>query len=143
MSETVNVALPNTSNAVEANYTGVEMARKGIADKTVKEVVLPEDSEVKIPSYLVDLRNVSALHRMAIDSIKSLVRNRATEVYEIPVYMYVKDKVVLIGYGKAHTLYSTLRSMCELQFNANVYLNTTGTFQTVTPETIFGLKLDL
>jgi hypothetical protein len=136
-----DIALPNTDNFTTADSSNVEMAKKGISGKVVKEVVLPSSTQYQVPSYLVDLRKVTDIHRLALNALKSLVQEEAEG--NIPVYLYVKESVVKVGYGNPNVLYSTLKKLCKLQFNADVYLNDGDGFKELEDDNVFGLRLSV
>lgn len=143
MENVQGVMLPNTQNVTTADNSDIKMAEKGLSGRVVKEVVLPESTVVETPSYLIDLRNVKVIHRLALQSLKSLVRGKPDDTYRVPVYLFHKTKTLLIGYGEQYTLYSTLKKMCNLQFNADVYLNQGDGFKELSDDNVFGLRLDL
>lgn len=137
------IALPNKNEFTQSDSTGVDMVKKGISGRTVKELVLPEEHEYKTPSYLIDLRKIKMIHRLALSSLRALAQDKEDSTHTVPIYLYCKDKVVMLGYGEGYTLYSTLKKIIKLQFEANVYLNEGDGFKELDERNVFGLRLDL
>lgn len=136
----MEVVMPKS--CMEADDTNKRMTEKGISGKVVKEVVLPEESSFETPCYLIEMRNIGSVKRIAINSLKHLASaEKGTDT--IPIYLAVKEKVTKIGYGEKGEMYSLLASICRCEFDTVVYANEGDGFYEVSNDTFFGLRLDL
>ena len=118
-----------------------------ISGDTVKEVVFNETHKFETPCYLIDIRPVKELHRLALYAIKALINSKKTSKHTIPVYMAHisgnKETIIKLGYGEPYKLYSLIRQVSKFALSAKVYLDTGKGFKLLTNYEVYGLKLDL
>ena len=94
-----------TSDELRKQLNGTESLKsvgleRAISGDTVKSVMIPEDVNILIPNYVIDISKVKEVQDCQSYGIDALVSSDGDTV----LYYYTKEGLARIGYGKSRTL---------------------------------------
>jgi len=129
---------PNNSDYSNLMSVGIDEALK--KDK-LDTVLLQEETEVHIPSYLIDMTEVGDIMPATLRALQTMISTEG----DTAVYMKKGDMVGVIGYGDRHELYSRLETYINNVYSgkAKLYKNTGKGFKLVKPMDIDSVILDI
>lgn len=152
--------IPNTSTSPEdivmpGQSTGESTWSKGEGDTSdlktenieealfkdeLKNVLLKQSDEIKIPSYLLDLSKVE-LATAALLAIKGLLPGGNTHVY----IKEVTGEVILVGSGDDYVLYTVLEEVLKSMFGpqCKIYKNNGDGFRPIGKMDVSSVRLNL
>ena len=121
----------------ELGTDGIERAIQG---ESLKNVLLDEVDKVKVPSYLIDLSNVSVAKAVFM-AIKGLLGGGNTGVY-------IKEgsgSIILVGYGDEYILYTVLEDIIRgIYGNKDIlYKNNGKGFKLISSMDVSSERLDI
>lgn len=131
------IETPSIEGSTELYTDGIEDALQ--SDK-IKNVLLNDKAEVKIPSYLIDMSNIE-ITESALLAIKGLLDGQGTAVY-------IKESsgmVILVGYGEDYKLYTILDDLISLLYNkkCKLYKNTGKGYKVVNNMDVSAIRINL
>lgn len=131
------VQMPTTTGGSELYTDGIEDALQ--SDK-IKNVLLNDNTEIKVPSYMIDMSNIE-ITESALLAIKGLLDGKGTAVY-------IKESsgmVILVGYGEDYKLYSLLDDLISLLYNGKckLYKNNGKGFKLVNNMDVSSIRINL
>lgn len=136
---TPSIILPNMNNNVEdALLTdGIEQE---IQSESLKNVLVEETDEVKVPSYLIDMSQI-CLTKASFMAIKGLLAGGNT-------YVYILDQsgaIHLIGSGDDYILYTVLENILRASFEdkCKLYKNNGKGFKPLETFDVTSVRLNL
>lgn len=140
--EVEQVVLPGSNIKSNSEYISPDI-EKSIRKKTVSTVVLNESSEIKCPSYLIDLSSLDGVMACVMTAIRGMLS--ADGSGDTTIYIKLRTGILEIGNGDAYRLYKLLDIFVSTVFKGDckVYKNTNGKFKKYKPFDVSGVRLDL
>ena len=138
--EEVEIRLPESTK--EENYE--ELITQGVAEAITKDEIKPvlinSSVDIEIPSYLLDMSEVSNVTLESIDAIAGMLTGG-----NVTVYMKYNTSIMRVGYGDEQKLYSVLGSVVKHMYNGkcDLYINRGDGFERTREIEVNAVRLDL
>lgn len=113
-----DVALPNVSAEVVSEQQSMRSKNieKEIGGSQVKKLIIPEDSEIDSSNIIFDFSEIESISIMQKEALKGLVSSKG----DATIYLYRKNSLVKVGYGKRHILERLIPMIKEQIFGSEV-----------------------
>lgn len=113
--------------------------QKALVADELKNVLLRESTDVKVPSYMLDITNIE-IAEAALLAIKGLLPGGNTAVY-----MKNGSSIVMVGSGDDYVLYTVLEEVLKEMFNSKckVYKNNGNGFKPIGKLDVSSVRLNL
>ena len=93
-----------------------EGTEDAISGKSVKTVIIKEDSDIEYPNYVLDFSNVESINVIQKSALKSLISDRG----DTAIYLYKKDAIVKIGSGIGEILSTLINIINQSTMNGEI-----------------------
>ena len=134
------IALPEFNS----NNNADELISKNIEDAIqadiIKNVDMKESTDVDVPSYLIDIRNVP-ISQATLMALKGMLKGGDTSVY----IRTSESSVIKVGNGDSYELYMILDDLLRLMYNGacKLYKNNGNGFEPISSMDASSIRLNL
>lgn len=137
------VVLPGSNLEVNSESYLSPDVEKAITKKHVGTVVLKESSEIKYPSYLIDLSTLDGVMACVMTALRGMLSPNGDG--DTTIYVKLRTGIIEIGNGESYKLYKLLEIFINTVFmgKCKVYKNTDGKFRRHKAFDVSGIRLDL
>ena len=134
------VVVPSLDNTEAENLLSVGI-EEAIQKEGIDTVLLKEETEVHVPSYLMDMTSVGSIMPASLQALQTML----TENGDTAVYMKNGDMIGIIGYGDSQELYNRLDTYVNNVYSnkCKLYKNKGDGFKEVKPMDVDNIELDL
>lgn len=136
--EGMDIVIPTLDEEQYSELTSMDMESTLTADE-VKAVHMERDSEVDIPSYLLDMSEVENITELSLSALRCLLKGGDTTVY-----IKNGNNIVKIGLGDGQELYKVFHGVIKNMFNGyKLYYNIGEGFKLVKDTEVSPVRLNL
>ncbi len=118
--ENMDFTMPTISNEELQNQDKLisdDISKAALENSDVKIVIIPEDSGIRVPNYVIDLsswQELTAFHIQALSNLSSING-------DIPIYLYTEGKSLFrLGYGSFYKIESMLIRLKKYVFSDDI-----------------------